>query len=236
MRHRAELTEWIDEPCSYEDLRNSLRDLGRIGSITGVHGAILQWLGKFSGSAARPLRILDAGCGGGDLLRCVERWAGRRGIPDALTGIDLNPDAIHVAQEFAPQRSMIRWAVGDVASFSEPVDLIISSHFAHHLNDARIVHFLGWMERTARHGWLIHDLYRSRAAVAGFRAMACAARWHSFVREDGVTSIRRAFVPEEWRRYVEQAGIAPHAVRIIARWPVRICVSREKAHDSDAVS
>ena len=228
MQHRSALTESIDGPCSYKDMQKCMRDVGNIGSITGVHWTVLRWLDRFAGSSIRPLRILDAGCGGGELLRRIERWASRRNIPVSLIGIDLNSDAICAARESTPQHSMIRWAVGDVALWTEPVDLIVSSYLAHHLDDDAVVRFLKWMEQTVCRGWLIHDLYRSRVAIAGFRAMAQISQWHPFVREDGVISIRRAFMPAEWREYVKQAGIAPHNVRIMALWPVQICVSQEK--------
>src|ERR1700743_152615 len=100
MRHRATLTEWMDEPCSYQDLRCCLRDLGRVSRIIGAHRPILRWLDRFTGDVPQPLHVLDVGCGGGDLLRRIEQWAKRRCIPIKLTGIDLNPDAIRVAREF----------------------------------------------------------------------------------------------------------------------------------------
>jgi SAM-dependent methyltransferase len=228
MHHRAVLTECMDEPCTYANLRDCLRDIGHVGSITGVHRTVLRWLDRFAGSSAKPLRILDAGCGGGHLLRHIEQWASRKGIPVSLIGIDLNSDAICAAQEFTPPHSATRWAVGDATLWPEPVDLIVSSYLAHHLDDAGVLRFLNWMENTADRGWLVHDLYRSRAAIVGFRVLALAFQWHSFVQQDGATSIRRAFVPAEWQRYVEKTGIPLSKVRIHAQWPVRICVSREK--------
>lgn len=54
------------------------------------------WL---SGEASQPLRILDFGCGFGDLFG----YARERGMSIDYTGLDVNPDLIRVAQERYPE-------------------------------------------------------------------------------------------------------------------------------------
>ena len=144
------------------------------------------------------------------MLRRIEDWAVRERIAVRLTGIDLNPLAVRAAREFTPTESRIRWIVGEMESIdtlNDPIDLVISSLFTHHLADDAIVRFLAWMERVARLGWFINDLYRSRISYFGFKSMAMVARWHRFVRHDGPVSIRRAFLPAEWERYAEASGL-----------------------------
>ena len=92
------------------------------------------------------------GSGGGDTLRAVERWAARRDIRVTLTGIDLNPYAARAAREFAPVVSRIRWITGDAFAFDEPVDVVLSSLFTHHLEEIEIVRFLAWSEAVAQRG------------------------------------------------------------------------------------
>lgn len=230
---RADLTELMDEPCSYEDLRGCLRDLEKVNRVTFGHRPALAWLEQFARGEREgdPLHIVDVGCGGGDMLRQIERWAEGRRFAVRLTGIDLNPDAARAAREFTPNRSRIHWITGDAYSFdakADPVDVVISSLFAHHLSDDGIVSFLGWMERVARRGWLINDLYRNRTPYLGFKVLATAMRWHHFIRYDGPVSIRRAFLPEDWRKYADVAGLSASDVRIFTHWPARLCVARVK--------
>lgn len=230
---RAYLSELMDGPCSYEELRSCLADLAQVNRVTFAHRLTLRWLDRF-GAAARaghPLHIVDVGSGGGDMLRHIEHWAVDRGIAVRLTGIDLNPQAVHIAREFTPVSSRIRWIVGEAESFddtADPVDLVISSLFTHHLSDDAIAAFLAWMERVARRGWFINDLYRSRVSYFGFSAMARLARWHRFVQHDGPVSIRRAFRPAEWEQYVEASGLSPSVVQIEEHWPARLCIARVK--------
>jgi SAM-dependent methyltransferase len=228
---RSDLSELMDSPCSYEDLRKCLRDLACVNRVTFAYRPTLRWLEQLSGlpNGERPLHIVDVGCGGGDMLRYIERWAERKHIAIRLTGIDRNPDAIRAAQEFTHADSAIRWIVGEAYSFdseAEPVDLVISSLFTHHLSDEGILRFLGWMERVACRGWFVNDLYRNRVSYLGFKILAWAARWHRFVRHDGPVSICRAFLPNEWRRYAEESGLSPDSIRIDVRWPARLCVAR----------
>jgi SAM-dependent methyltransferase len=232
-RARAQLSEWMDEPCSYPDLRECLRDLAKVNRITLAYRPTLQWLEQVvqRSGGTHALHIVDVGCGGGDILRRIEDWAWGKRISVRLTGIDLNPLAIRVAREFTPIDSRIRWIVGKMDSIdtaADPVDLVISSLFTHHLADDEIVRFLAWMDSVARRGWFINDLYRSRISYFGFKTMAVAARWHHFVRHDGPISIRRAFLPSDWRRYAEASGLPADSVYIDLRWPARVCVARMK--------
>lgn len=235
--HRASpatLPELMDEPCSYEEFRACLRDLERVNRLTFGYRPTLRWLEQFASGAqhAAPLRILDAGCGGGDALRRIERWAARRKLAVQLTGVDLNPYAARAAREFTPPGSRIEWVTADALAFTPnggPPDVITSSLMTHHLEDDVVVRLLAWMERTARRGWFINDLCRSHDASRGFSLLATIFRWHPFVRHDGPVSFRRAFRPEDWQRYLEAAGIGAQSVRVESVRPGRLCVGRVKA-------
>ena len=231
---RAHLSELMDEPCSYEDLHDCLRDLSAVNRVTFGYRPTLSWLAQFTSlpSEEYPLHVVDVGCGGGDVLRKIEKWAMRKRVALRLTGIDLNPMAIRAARAFTPKGSQIQWISGDAYHFdsaNEPVDLVISSLFTHHLADPEIVRFLEWMETRARHGWFINDLYRSSGSGFGFKALAIAARWHRFMRHDGPVSFRCAFLPEEWRLYAQAAGLSPHDIEVTSCWPARLCVARTRS-------
>ena len=225
----SELPEWMDEPCSYEEFRECLVDLGQVNRLTLSYRPTLAFLEGLV--AARPkqgLRIVDVGSGGGDMLRCVERWAKRRGVDVALTGIDLNPHAARAAREFTPATSAIEWITGDAFAHTEPVDVVLSSLFTHHLEEREIVRFLAWSEAVARRGWFVNDLCREETPYKLFGWMAKAMRWHRFVQHDGPVSFRRSFREEDWKRMLSEAGITVAGVKL-ARWtPGRLCVERQK--------
>lgn len=230
---RAHLTELMDRPCSYEELRACLQDIARVNRLTFAYRPTMSWLDEVI--AAHPhkgsgLRVVDVGCGYGDTLRRIDRWANARGVQVELTGVDLNPDAIRAAKESTPATQQIRWVVGDALSGDalEGADVVVSSLLTHHLPDSQIVALLQRMECTARLGWFVNDLHRQPVPYHLFRLLAPILRLHPFVRNDGPVSIRRSFATEDWGRLCAAAELAPGASFIREHRPARLCVGRIK--------
>jgi SAM-dependent methyltransferase len=237
LSHRADLVEMMDQPCSYEELRGCLHDIARVNRLTFAYRPTISWMDELIAThppSSGPLRMVDVGCGDGDMLRRIKAWAAKRGVPVALTGIDLNPDAIRAAREATPaaQRidQRIEWIVGDALSNAAmgEIDVVICSLLTHHLTDPQIVQFLRWAERTTRCGWFVNDLHRKAVPYHLFRLWARFTNWHPFVKNDGAVSIRRSFVAEDWQRLCAAAGLDAKAVAIEEYRPARLCVGRIK--------
>jgi SAM-dependent methyltransferase len=232
-RHRAQLIERMDEPCSREVLRTCLRDIARTNRWTLAHRPLLHWLNATIPELTpheEPLRILDVGCGYGDGLRRIEHWAQERRIAVELTGLDLNPDATAIAAEASPASSRIQWITADALTYAppQPPHLVVSSLFTHHLDDEQIVQFLKWMETHAQNGWFINDLSRAPIPYYVFRTFSKLARLHPFVQYDGPVSIARSFVAADWVRMCSAAGLGAGDFEIQAFRPARLCVARRK--------
>ena len=227
---RAQLTELMDEPCSRDVMRHCLRDLARVNRWFLAYRPTLNWLDSLALTNDKPIHILDVGCGYGDSLRRIERWAEDRNLSVVLTGCDLNPDTIAIAREASPAQSRIRWIASDVFDLDlrKPVDIVLSSLFTHHLTEEEIVRFLVWMENTAQVGWFINDLSRASIPYRLFKAFAKVANLHPFVQHDGPVSIARAFIPEDWSRMCAAAGLAESDISIQGFAPARLCVGRNK--------
>jgi len=228
--------ELMDDPAnSFADYRACLYNLARVNRLSLAYRPTIAFLdalaatGRLSGPG--PIAVLDVGCGAGDMLRAVSAWAHRRGVAVDLTGLDANPRAARAAAGAARPGEAIRWVTADVFAYRHqgPVDVVISSLFAHHLNDAQLVRFVAWMEEKARIGWFVNDLHRHAVAHVGFRAWARAAGWHRFVRHDGPVSIARAFRRPDWRRLLAAAAIPEGAASIVWQMPFRLCVERVRA-------
>ena len=228
---RALLDEQMDGPCSYEDLRHCLRDLARVNRMTRAHRPVMEWLKRVAKSHRGPLRIVDFGCGYGDMLRRIERWAAEGGIAVELVGVDVNANAIRAAQEATPASSRIAWINGDIYACEAAAcaDLVTATGMLHHLTDAEIVRFIAWAEKTARVGWFIVDLHRMPMPYKVFNVIMRGPWWHRFILPDGLASIRRSFLAEDWRRMCAAAGVSPEAVEIFEHRPARLCVGRVKA-------
>jgi len=229
-RSRAQLTEFMDEPCSRDELRPCLRDIARLNRWFLAYRPTLDWLNTIvSTPPASPLSILDVGCGYGDTLRRIARWARSHCIAVELTGLDINPDTIAIAAEATPAAIPIRWIAADIFVYhpEESFQIVISSIFAHHLGEPEIVRFLQWMERYTTLGWFVNDLSRAPIPYHLLRVFSKFAHLHPFVQHDGPVSIARAFVPQDWQRMCASAGINGSA-SIQPYKPARLCVARRK--------
>ena len=230
---RATTPELMDtEATGFDAFRDCLADLSRVNTLTLAHRSTLAFLERLRRSGrlqdAAPLRILDVGSGYGDMLRTIDAWAERRRVAVELTGVDLNPWSTRAAAEATEPGRPIRWLTADAFAYEGEVDVVISSLFTHHLDDATLTRFLAWMESRARIGWFVNDLYRLPLPYYGFRLLAWLMRWHRFVRHDGPVSITRAFQPQDWRRYIAAAGLDAEAVEVAPVFPFRLCVGRVK--------
>jgi len=228
---RAQLAELMDGPCSREELRACLRDLAKVNRWLLGYRPLLGWLDSLQlQDLIEPIRILDLGCGYGDVLRRIERWAKSHDVSVELTGIDLNMDTVVIAAEASNAASAIEWVNADVFEYAsqEPIDLAVSALFTHHLAEADVVRFLKWMEQHATIGWFINDLSRNAMPYHLFRMFSRLMGLHPFVQHDGPASITRAFLPEDWRRMCAAAGLAEDDVLIRGYTPGRLCVMRRK--------
>ncbi len=216
-----------DETVDYDTFRGCLRDLAKVNVVTLAHRPTLAWLEALRRTGrldvGRPVEIVDAGSGYGDLLRAIERWAKRHGVAVRLTGVDLNPWSAKAAAEAGGD---IVWATGDVLAYEGACDLVVSSLFTHHLTEDQNVGFLQWTERTANIGWFVNDLHRHLFPFYGFRLLAWVMRWHPFVGHDGPISIARAFTAADWRGLLARADVS--GAQVLWRFPFRLCVGRVK--------
>ncbi len=230
LAQRSREAEVMDDPSVPQaDYARCLHDLAAVNRVTFTHRPTLRWLDTLTRDLPpdTEVTILDVACGEGDLLRAIHRWAQRRGRRVRLAGIDLNPRSAVAAAAQTPPGMAIEWRTGDVFAHvpEPPPDLIVTSQFTHHLDDADIVRFLRWLDRHARRGWFIADLHRNGFAYWGFGLLATVARWHPIVRSDGMISVARSFRRADWARLLAEAGIeAAVSWHLAFRW----CVDRRK--------
>jgi SAM-dependent methyltransferase len=219
LSRRGRKSEWLDGvDLSPVELERYLRDLARFNSGMLGRWIIVSWLRSAlqNVSSGEPLTLLDVGCGNGDLLRAIRRWARRRSVRLRLLGLDCSRETIRIARAATEAADEIDYRIGDIFVFKPdmPVDFVVSSLLTHHLSDQSIVEFLRWMEGISRKGWFIYDLQR-HAVPYHFMAVAGAAlRLHPMVVHDGRVSVTRSLTRGEWNERIADAGIAREAVHL----------------------
>ena len=228
MQTRSTQSEWMDtETVTPEDFAACLADLAAVNTVTLARLPTIAFMRRAARrTPSRPLRVLDVGCGEGDMLRRLHRWSLRAGIPLDLVGLDRNAQGIQAARAATPPSIPIQYREADI--FDPDLgqfDVILSALFTHHLTNPEIIRFIHVMETSATTGWFINDLHRHPIAHQSFRALSRAANWHRFVQHDGPISVQRSFTRADWQSLLHQSG-----VDATIRWhtPFRYCVTRFK--------
>ncbi len=211
-RARSVESEWLDElSLQGKDLEQSLQQLAYINRFLGAHRAILAGLQVLRRRQRFPpgqtIRIVDLGCGGGDLLCRIAKWGRKQGLSLVLIGIDGNPNSLAYARKKAAAYPEISFSCQDLLqnpALPAQTDLIVSSHFLYHYADEALGPLLQSWLIQAKIGFLTTDLIRHPLAYMLFKLMNLILPTHPMVRHDGLLAIRRAFRLSELRAILTQ--------------------------------
>lgn len=231
---RSTQPELMDtEPVSFAEFHDCLHTLEMINTLTLAYRPTLRWLKRMVAGidARQSLSVLDIGCGGGDMLRQIWKWAQGRDLSLELVGIDLNPWSQQSAEQTTPTDAPIRFETANLFSLdlSRDADFVISSLFTHHLNDIELVRFIQWMDRHATRGWFINDLHRHFLPYFFIKYAVRLFRPNRLIQHDAPVSVARAFTASEWRYLLREAGIPSQRTSIAWFFPFRYGVACWKA-------
>jgi SAM-dependent methyltransferase len=221
LSRRSAETEWLDRAeASPEELALVIRDIANFNGAMLGHWPVIAWLRRATEDTTKEtaLTLLDVGCGYGDLLRAIRRWARKRGLTIRLIGLDRSLEVICIAEAATDKADEIDYRVMDIFDYSPPIpiDFVVSSLLTHHMSDDLIVRFLRWMEATARKGWLIYDLQRHPVPFHFIGLMGKLTRLHPIAIDDGLISVRRSLTRAEWLARLDEADILRDTVQL--RW------------------
>lgn len=238
-RARSSRSELIDgSDYSPEEYACCLRQLEWINGWTNAYGPTLDALVRFAfrdgdehEDETRVLRILDVGCGHGDMLRRIARWASGWGVNVDLTGIDIQPRAVELAVKSTPDEMRVRYLVDDVFRHvpNRPYDVILNSLVAHHFDDDALVELLRWMSANATRGFFINDLHRHPLPYAFIGVFTRLLGFNRLIQHDAPLSVARGFLAREWRELGRRAGLDPSRLEIRWHWAFRLGVRYERA-------
>ena len=187
------------------ELRRTLDLLASINLWLGGNALTLDGIEKMLKPFPRekPVRIVDLGCGNGDMLRQLQRFGARSGYTFDLLGVDANPDSIAYAQELSENLPNVSFKAINIFSeeFEElEYDIAIATLFLHHFSDEEITKLVYDIKTKSSIGVLINDLHRSEMAYVLFWFVSLFFR-NEVARNDGLVSIRKAFKRSDLEKY-----------------------------------
>jgi ubiquinone/menaquinone biosynthesis C-methylase UbiE len=205
---RVDAPEILDsDACSPADVEATLRDIGRVNRWFGGVATTQKMVERVAqASGAKHFSLLEVAAGSGELPEIVRQRLARCGITLDVTLLDR-------ARSHLPRQN--RSVVSDALAlpFADGAfDLVSCNLFAHHLQPAELEQFARESLRVSRQALLINDLLRHplhlTLAYAGYPIMRSRVAWL-----DGLTSVRRAYVPEEIRSILASA-FSPKAASV----------------------
>jgi hypothetical protein len=207
---RVDAEEILDSGvCSARDAQGVLAVLGRVNRWFGGVATTQKMVDRVAqATGAKHFSLLEVAAGLGEVPEKVCAEVARRGITLDVTLLDraqshLPLDSCGNGKRIQQNPRIVADALalpfGDGA-----FDLVSCSLFAHHLNAPLLAHFVREGLRVSRRALLINDLIRDPVhlalAYASFPIMRSRVAWL-----DGLTSVRRAYVPDEIRSLLASA-------------------------------
>lgn len=194
------LRELMDSPdCDPKRLHATLRRFGVVNRlVAGWDTVYRSRLRDALAGLSRPARVLDIGSGGGDVVVRLAHLADRDGLRVDWTGVDPDPRAHEVARSRqAPGVTFLCTDAETLLERGDTFDVVISNHVLHHLDDAELTAFTETSLQLATTMVLHGDIARSRLAYGLFAVGITPLAPGTFLRTDGLRSIRRSFHPGE---------------------------------------
>jgi SAM-dependent methyltransferase len=143
-------------------------------------------------TGARPIRVVDLGCG----LGYITRWlAARGGLGPGveLIGADCNEVLIAAAATLARDEQLpCRFVAGNAFALREPADVIVSTGVLHHFRGDALAAVFAEHQRSAATGFVHVDIRPTILAPIGSWIFHQARMREPLARFDGVRSAVRA--------------------------------------------
>jgi SAM-dependent methyltransferase len=206
---RVDAPEILDsDACSPADVEVSMRDLGRVNRWFGGVATTRKMVERVAqASGVKSFSLLEVAAGSGVVPELVRQKLARRGITLDVTLLDR-------ARSHLPAGN--HGIVGDALGLpfrDGAFDLVSCNLFAHHLDGVQLMRFVREGLRVSRRALLINDLVRHPVHLAlvyvSYPIMSSRVAWL-----DGVTSVRRAYVPDEIRSVIAAAFPSEQEARV----------------------
>jgi 2-polyprenyl-3-methyl-5-hydroxy-6-metoxy-1,4-benzoquinol methylase len=196
-----------NDSFSRQDAMDTFRYLVPVNRLFGGIRPVISVLQRESGAwgEGETCRILDAGCGSGDVAVDIVRWARRHGQHVAIDAVDSHLPTLELARRRCAGYPEIRLHHRDVFARGEgPYDYVYASQFLHHFPDAEAPAVIQSLRQMCRRRLIISDLV---ASPLHYLATWMLTLFTSGVfRHDARISVRRGFRVDELQALLRRHG------------------------------
>ncbi|HEY3371821.1 MAG TPA: methyltransferase domain-containing protein [Prolixibacteraceae bacterium] len=231
-KDRSSQSELMDAPDIPSQLiHKNLGELDILNRYLGGHSISMEGLKQLMVDREKVYHIVDLGCGSGDVLKYIAKWARSNQYLVKLTGVDRNSVAIDYLVKNCSEFPEINGIVSDYKDYleSDPkIDIVHCSLFCHHLNNQELLDLFQYLKSYTRDGFVLNDLQRSPIAYYSVWFLTRLLNGTVLSRHDGPVSVLRAFTRKELYRLLHQADLNESSIQW--RWAFRFLVVVKTGH------
>ncbi|PHR11974.1 MAG: methyltransferase [Aequorivita sp.] len=224
-KHRSEQEEIMDsKDFRGEEMKKLLDDLKTVNKWLGGNKITIDGIQKLlqNHSKSDKVRILDIGCGDGELLRKCADFGQQNNYNFEFIGIDFNANILKYAKKRSENYPNIKFQKVDVfleENLIPNCDIAVCTLFLHHFNTEEIENLLKKIIQKVNVGIVINDLHRSKQAFNLFKIVSAVFLKTVTASHDGLVSIAKGFKKDELKKISKQ--IPNQKSEIQWRWAYR---------------
>ena len=222
-KYRSDQSEDMDDfNFSGPVLTKTLNQIANINKWLGGNAVTINGLKKLLKECPKDkkIKIIDLGCGNGDMLRVIANFGKKHGYEFELLGVDANQHTLDYAVELSKEYPRISYLMQDVLADDFqgiPCNIVLGTLFMHHFRTPEIVTLVTKMLTKANVGVIINDLHRSKLAYFLYKLVTFPVK-NEMVKKDGLISILRGFKRDDLN---EMASAMTAKSTIVWKWAFR---------------
>lgn len=223
---RSESIEVMDDlTASGEIIDVTLRELEVINKLLGGNYVTIQGVKELARNANKKIKLVDVGCGSGDILKLIRKELLKSRVDATLVGVDANPNIVAYARANTLAVEEISYKAMDIFSDefrSQEFDILTGTLFFHHFTDEQLISFFRQLKDQLTIGFVINDIHRHWFAYHSIKWLTRLFSRSSMVIHDAPVSVLRAFKRPELENILHLAGVEKYRIRWMwaFRWQV----------------
>lgn len=233
-RHRSTEDEMMDDFSLGQDIIDPIMDeLEVVNKLLGGYTVFFNAFKKIG--IKNGMCISDWGCGGGDSLRVIAKWARKRNLKISLVGVDATESAIEYAREKSRDFPEISYILADVMSeqlLTNQFDIVISSLFTHHFTNPNWISLIQKMANCASTYVVINDLHRHWFAYHSIALITAIFSRSEMVKHDSKLSVLRSFKRAEINQMLKNGGFKHYSIQWMWAFRWQVCIASSKKMES----
>lgn len=218
LTHRSTAPELMDNPeLPTSELIPALNDITKVNKLLNGNMITVKAIEKLFSEfpEKKEWRIVDFGCGDGQMLRRITRYFKNHSHNIHLLGVDLNAKSIQLGKSLSSDYNNITFEQRDILEVNEEefdCDILLCTLTMHHFDDKEIVQFMRQFQKLASTAIVINDLERSAIAYQLFKVFSRIFMKSKIAKHDGRISIARSFKRKELEAYAQELGLKKYAI------------------------